>query len=172
MLYKSLLAFGLASSSALQLGAPAQQLDRRAAIAKATGFAAALGSVAAASAAGVVPNIDSSTNGVGVTGVPRTYAAAGSYANSADKRSAGVRLNGEYSDAGHPGCFRKVVVQGGAAIITGADEDGKPWKVRGKVEGATILVDFSSKGGPKDVVAKAVAGVGLVFPDGNKWTKL
>ena len=41
-------------------------------------------------------------------------------------------------------------------------------KTRGKEE-ATI--DFSSKGGPKDLVGKW-DGSGIVFPDGNKWTKV
>ena len=117
--------------------------------------------------------IDSSDpNGRLATGAPRSYATAGEYASSADKRSAQVRLGGTYSDGAHPGCTRKVVVQGGTAIITGADEDGVAWKVKGKVTGRTIAVDFTSKGGPKDVEALYVAGKGLVFPDGNVWKKM
>ena len=34
-----------------------------------------------------------------------------------------------------------------------------------------IVVDFSEKGGPADVTAKWDEN-GIVFPDGNKWTKL
>jgi len=34
-----------------------------------------------------------------------------------------------------------------------------------------IFVDFSPKGGPKDVVGKWQDG-GIVFPDGNKWSKI
>ena len=79
---------------------------------------------------------------------------------------------GQYADPNHPGCERKIVAQGSGLIITGADEDKKAWKVKGKVEGTTILVDFSPKGGPADVEAKFVLGKGIVFPDGNVWTKL
>ena len=45
------------------------------------------------------------------------------------------------------------------------------WKVKGTVSGQSIVIDFSPKGGPKDVEAKYVIGKGLVFPDGNTWTK-
>ena len=83
---------------------------------------------------------------------------------------AGVRLGGTYSDAAHPGCVRRILLSGSTAIITGADEDGKPWKVKGQVQGRSILVDFTAKGGPKDVVA-TWTGLGLRFPDGNLWTK-
>ena len=74
--------------------------------------------------------------------------------------------------SGHPGCTRKIVLQGSKAIITGADEDGKPWKVVGTVDNQSIFVDFTSKGGPANVEAKYVVGKGIVFPDGNVWTKL
>jgi len=33
-----------------------------------------------------------------------------------------------------------------------------------------VLIDFSSKGGPKDLLGKW-DGDGITFPDGNKWTK-
>lgn len=82
-----------------------------------------------------------------------------------------IRVSGVWSDPAHPGCTRKIVLQGSTAIITGADEDGKPFKVRGVVDGTTITVDFTPKGGPADVAAKYVVGKGIVFPDGNVWTK-
>tara|TARA_B110000046_G_C12617830_1_gene243524 strand:+ start:128 stop:415 length:288 start_codon:yes stop_codon:yes gene_type:complete len=65
---------------------------------------------------------------------------------------------------------RKVILQGSTAIITGADEDGKPWKVKGVYSGKGMLIDFTAKGGPKDVLA-TWNGIGLVFPDGNVWMK-
>ena len=49
------------------------------------------------------------------------------------------------------------------AIIRGADEDGTPWKVTGKVSGSEMIVDFSPKGGPKAVPAKW-NGLGIQFP--------
>ena len=84
----------------------------------------------------------------------------------------GVRFQGTYSDPAHPGCTRKIVLQGSKAIITGADEDGKPWKVAAVPQGDKILVDFSPKGGPADVVGQWLGTGGIKFPDGNVWAKL
>lgn len=123
-----------------------------------------------------------------------------------------IRTSGTWNDPAHPGCTRKIVVQGKTAFISGADEDGKPWcvsvsqtryalrrpahhpllsasrsfkhhrltrffrslrpyrKVKGTVDGNSIIVDFTPKGGPSGVEAKFVVGKGLVFPDGNVWT--
>jgi len=82
-----------------------------------------------------------------------------------------IRIAGKWADPGHPGCERKIQLAGNKAFITGADEDGKPWKVIGIVEGSDVMIDFSPKGGPKDVKATFVIGKGLTFPDGNVWTK-
>ena len=49
-------------------------------------------------------------------------------------------------------------------------KEGKEWKVKGKPIGRALVLDFSSKGGPKEVVAKWT-GLGLAFDDGNVWTK-
>eukprot|EP00965_Chrysotila_dentata_P247551 6207811-Pleurochrysis_carterae.AAC.2 len=84
---------------------------------------------------------------------------------------AGVRFAGSYSDPNHPGCPRKVRLAGSSVIVTGADEDGKGWKVRGEAYGNKILLDFTPKGGPADVIGKWT-GLGIAFPDGNVWTKL
>ena len=51
-------------------------------------------------------------------------------------------------------------------------QDGKPWTVRGTYEGKSINVDFSPKGGPKDVTATYSIAGGLTFPDGNAWKKI
>jgi hypothetical protein len=82
-----------------------------------------------------------------------------------------IRAAGIWNDPGHPGCQRKIALAGNKAIITGADEDGKKWKVKGELKGNSIIVDFTPKGGPAGVEAKYVIGKGLVFPDGNVWTK-
>ena len=84
---------------------------------------------------------------------------------------AAIRIGGTYSDPNHPGCKRKILLQGGGAIITGVDEDKKKFKLTADVSGKAIYIDFSPKGGPKNVRAEW-NGVGLVFPDGNVWTKL
>jgi len=110
-------------------------------------------------------------------------------------------FTGEYDDPGHPGCLRSVKVVGAkvgpdgrkertpAAYVRGVDNaegtkscSGTPelasvWKLDGKVseDGQSIFIDFSPKGGPKNLVGKyddLGGDAGIVFPDGNKWTKV
>mmetsp|Transcript_41937 Transcript_41937/g.75567 ORF Transcript_41937/g.75567 Transcript_41937/m.75567 type:complete len:195 (+) Transcript_41937:50-634(+) len=105
-------------------------------------------------------------------------------------------FTGDYDDPQHPGCLRQVKVVGAPlkgdgtrplyAVVEVTGYDGKEgektckerpsrgdlWKVTGKTKGKDeAFLDFSSKGGPKDLVGKW-DGSGIVFPDGNKWTKL
>jgi len=82
-----------------------------------------------------------------------------------------IRVSGTWKDPAHPGGYRKISLVGNNAIINGADEDGKPWKVKGVLQGNSIIIDFTPKGGPKDVEGKYVVGKGIVFPDGNTWYK-
>jgi len=108
-------------------------------------------------------------------------------------------FTGEYDDPQHPGCLRSVKIVGGSlgpdgrrqkikAEIKGVDDAcsaGRPqlsqlWSVTGtpgKTEDGvdTLMIDFSSKGGPKNMLATFdnFGGVpGIVFPDGNKWVKV
>jgi len=83
-----------------------------------------------------------------------------------------IRIAGKWSDAAHPGCTRKIQLSAKQAFIAGADEDGKPWKAVGTINGDDIIIDFSAKGGPKDVKATFVIGKGITFPDGNVWTRI
>ena len=83
-----------------------------------------------------------------------------------------ARLAGTWKDPGHPGCVRKVQLAGNKAFIKGIDEDGKPWKAVGLISGNDVTIDFTAKGGPADVTATYVVGKGLVFPDGNVWSKI
>ena len=129
------------------------------------------------------------TFGVGVLAAP---ALAG-----AEKARTGLssKFTGEYTDPQHPGCQRSIKVTGNAmdpsgrksrkpaAVIKGTDnEDGgaceagseaEPWRLQATLteDQSKIMVDFSPKGGPKDVVGKWSDG-GIVFPDGNKWSKI
>ena len=97
---------------------------------------------------------------------------------SPDSRFAGV-----YTDPNHPGCRRQIRVQIHSAIVTGEDGDpGCPpkdpskdshWRLLGKIISDTeILVDFSPKGGPKDLEGKWCRGCGdhggISWPDGNE----
>jgi hypothetical protein len=94
-------------------------------------------------------------------------------ASAPPRAVAGIRLAGKYSDAAHPGCFRKLTTIGtNKVLVEGADEDGKKWTVRGTSEGKVVTLDFTPKGGPKDITATYSIAKGLTFADGNVWTKL
>ncbi|KAL7542986.1 hypothetical protein ACHAXR_013287 [Thalassiosira sp. AJA248-18] len=134
---------------------------------------------------------------VGGAAAAAVISAAPGAANAADIKT-GPRnpFTGDYDDPNHPGCLRQVKVVGAPikadgsrplyAIVEVTGYDGKGdektckdrpargdlWKVTGKTKGGdTAFIDFSSKGGPADLVGKW-DGSGIVFPDGNKWTKL
>jgi len=105
---------------------------------------------------------------------------------------ASAKWSGRYRDPKHEGCLRQVKKVGGIFEITGTSNmdsskkdcpDGaktKPFYLEGTLpfnglgfvdtSSDTMVIDFSSKGGPKDSQAKW-DGNGIVFPDGNKWTK-
>jgi len=116
------------------------------------------------------------------------YAKAGPSAN----------FSGEFDDPNHPNCLRKVYVLGSPrlpsgkkdpraqVIINGVDNDAgtkscsgpadqdKVWVVKGKLlDAESASFDFSPKGGPTEVLAKYDSTTdGIIFPDGNKWTKV
>ena len=69
-----------------------------------------------------------------------------------------------------------------SAIVTGTDSpaggactgaaEEKPWKLAGKLtDTGDIFIDFTPKGGPKNLLGKWDKD-GVVFPDGNKWSKI
>jgi len=89
-------------------------------------------------------------------------------------------FSGSYSDPKHPNCQRVVEVKGSEAFLKGTDGNpgcppdgsGKAWKLTGKVDGDTILVDFTPKGGPPGLKGEwdGSSPAGIKWPDGNKWT--
>jgi hypothetical protein len=91
-----------------------------------------------------------------------------------------VDFTGSYADPFHPNCQRIVRVNGVDAALQGTDGSpgcppdgtGAPWKLTGKVDGSTIFVDFSPKGGPPGLkgVWDDTAPAGIKWPDGKKWT--
>ena len=97
--------------------------------------------------------------------------------------NAAVDFTGSYDDPNHPNCLREIqVVQGSdVAHVAGTDGSpgcppdgsGKPWNLVGKVEGDTILVDFSPKGGPANLkgVYEPSPKPGIRWPDGNLWAR-
>lgn len=122
-------------------------------------------------------------------------------AESASAASAKTGLaspfTGDYDDPNHPNCLRQVKVVGAPIRgdgsrspnpiieVTGYDSKSgektctdRPtradlWKVQGTVNRNNVeaVIDFSPKGGPKDLKATFDNG-GIVFPDGNRWTKV
>ena len=93
-------------------------------------------------------------------------------------------FNGKYSDPNHPGCLRGIerVRQTTKAKVFGEDgtpgcqadgqKETKKWELEGELRGENeILIDFSKKGGPKNLLGKWT-GSGVLFPDGNTWSKL
>jgi hypothetical protein len=76
--------------------------------------------------------------------------------------------------------LRVIKTEGAEAKISGTDGTpgcppdgaGKEWNLVGKIQGDSILVDFTPKGGPKDLkgVYDKGAAPGIIWPDGNKWT--
>jgi len=93
-----------------------------------------------------------------------------------------ARFEGAFSDPNHPGDGRNivVVVDGKEADIsvtgddTNSDGEQVPWgPLPCSVDGVTITVDFSSKGGPSNLEGAWDAEMGaIVWQDGNAWTKL
>mmetsp|Transcript_12505 Transcript_12505/g.20802 ORF Transcript_12505/g.20802 Transcript_12505/m.20802 type:complete len:157 (-) Transcript_12505:696-1166(-) len=82
---------------------------------------------------------------------------------------------GKYSDPFHPGCPRSVEIVDGQVVVKGSDNtDGsKPWTLVAETKAdGSLLIDFSPKGGPKDLKAEFIsADNGIKFPDGNLWSK-
>jgi hypothetical protein len=96
--------------------------------------------------------------------------------------NAGVDLAGSYTDPQHPNCRNEITINKRTKVATLTGTTGNPgcppngsgekWKLTGKadVKGETILVDFTPRGGPKDVTL-AWEGNGIRWPNGNYWTK-
>lgn len=64
-------------------------------------------------------------------------------------------FEGQYNDPNHPGCLRKIVAKNNLVTIIGSDNiDGSnQWVIQAKEDfPGTIFVDFSSKGGPSDLL--------------------
>ena len=92
-----------------------------------------------------------------------------------------VDFSGSYADPKHPNCKRVIVEDSSTSVVVSGtdgtpgcppDGSGNPWKLAGTVREDKILVDFSPKGGPKNLegVYDASSPPGIRWPDGNKWT--
>jgi hypothetical protein len=92
-----------------------------------------------------------------------------------------INFAGSYSDPFHTNCQRVIVVPTPTtAILYGtdgnpscpADGSGKSWELTGTIDGSNIYVDFTPKGGPRDLkgVFDTTSSPGIKWPDGNKWS--
>lgn len=106
------------------------------------------------------------------------------------------QFTGFYDDPNHPGCLRSLKVVGpkqradgtrsripivevkgydgkeGEKMCTSRPQREDLWSIEGKLlDKDTVALDFSSKGGPANVKGSWEEG-GIVFPDGNKWSKV
>ncbi|KAJ9440211.1 hypothetical protein DIPPA_13331 [Diplonema papillatum] len=79
-------------------------------------------------------------------------------------------FEGYYEDPKHHMCPRRITISDSAVSVKGHDEKNVDWEMKGRVAGETIVVDFSPKGGPQDIVGKW-EGDGIRWPDDNKWEK-
>jgi len=78
------------------------------------------------------------------------------------------------TDPFHVNCQRIISVDGTKASLKGtdgnpacpADGSGTAWTLTGKVDGKDIFVDFTPKGGPKDLKG-VFDGTGINWPDGK-----
>lgn len=93
-----------------------------------------------------------------------------------------IDFSGQYSDPKHPNCKREIVLVDRTTVkITGtdgtpgcpADGSGRPWELLGKINGDSILVDFTPKGGPANlegIYDDETSPESIKWPDGNRWT--
>ena len=108
-----------------------------------------------------------------------------SLATAGGARAAPSAFVGEYADPKHPGCLRSISGEGAVLDVKGTDgtpgcangEPPRPWSLTWEIvkvpsKQDEILIDFSPKGGPKNLLGKLTPEGGILFPDGNTWSKL
>lgn len=134
--------------------------------------------------------------GGAVVGAAAFVGSSSSASATVAKTGAASPWTGFYDDPNHVGCLRQVKVVGaplrpngtpspfpivevrgydgpeGASMCTEPPEKRDAvWVVKGELKNDKAVLDFSSKGGPSNLMAKYEDG-SIVFPDGNKWTKV
>lgn len=94
-------------------------------------------------------------------------------------------FSGDYADPNHPNCRRQIRVSDDAnenknkngVVVSGTDGNpgcppdgsGEQWSLMGFTTESEIVVDFSPKGGPKNLEGTKIPG-GILWKDGNVWT--
>ena len=140
--------------------------------------------------------IFSSLVGAGIFGVAAVVGAPQEASATKALTGLGSVFTGDYDDPNHPGCLRQVKVVGaplkgdgtrspypvvevkgwdgkeGDKMCKGRPERSDLWAINGKLKSKEeASFDFSPKGGPANLPGKW-DGDGIVFPDGNKWSKV
>jgi hypothetical protein len=94
-----------------------------------------------------------------------------------------VLFSGSFADPNHPNCQRIISVDGPTLTVKGTDGNpgcppdgsGEEFEVAGRVwssgDNMMIIIDFTPKGGPPDIMAvwDSTLPAGILFADGNKW---
>lgn len=86
----------------------------------------------------------------------------------------GSVFQGKFSDPNHPRGYREITIEKGVVTIRGKDEpNDAEWTLTAKLLGGDeMVIDFSSKGGPKNLLAKWSSETNAIeFADGNVWPK-
>lgn len=84
---------------------------------------------------------------------------------------------GVYSDPKHPKGYRVIISDGKKASMSLQDDPtGRVFSIPIKVKndaklGTLLTIDFSVKGGPKNIVGTVEKKGKISYPDGNVWTK-
>ncbi len=83
---------------------------------------------------------------------------------------------GDYNDPKHSGCLRKITMENDIMFVIGSDNEdsSNEWKLEAKQDtSGGILVDFSKKSGPKDLLGiYEHDNGGIRWSDDNLWKKL
>ena len=113
-------------------------------------------------------------------------ATSGEIAQVAERTRTRSRMAGKYADRKHPGCYREIFDDGnvrgedgdpGCGEFSRAGGAARPWSLSGTIDvnDGSIFIDFSPKGGPKNLLGLYVndaGSEGVSFPDGNTWVKI
>ena len=134
-------------------------------------------STAALGASNFNNDSDRRTFGVSAAALSLSFAASPAVAAESDSSV----FVGRYSDPNHPGGIRDITLldtkvgEFRLAQITGGGGRGEPasFQLPAMIQmpDKRIVIDFSSKGGPKDLPGLWDKD-GIRFPDGNKWPKV
>jgi len=124
--------------------------------------------------------LSTTTRRASLAAVPKLGAFAAAAALPAWAATEASPFVGRFTDPNHPGGTRDIALSDTKvgmfqlATVVGGGGRGEPasYELPAMVFGDKITVDFSPKGGPKDLTGVWVDGAGIRWPDGNTWPKV